>query len=154
DVMRLSDTSVAIIPRGTAKVKNHVHLTFGDDGLLRERTVIEMPSKKVVSRARFEAADFGDAIPGPRVSADVSKFVVLNLPYRTLAHVEAKYGKKAFGNRINHTDEVGKLTETELVDFLSASFAEGYREKQTHGTAAGVICYLADADRRYTDKRP
>src|SRR5262249_24494623 len=151
DVVRMTDNTVAVIPRGTAKEKTHVYLTFGDDGLLRERVAIEMPAKKVVNRVKFDAVDYGEATPRPELAVEASKFVVLNLPYRTLAHVEAQYSKKAFSGG---TDEIRKLTDFQIADLLSASYAEGRRDKQTHGTAACIICYLSEWDERYANRRP
>ena len=107
-----------------------------------ERIAIEMPSKTILSHLRFDAADFGDSIAERTIRVDMSKFVVLNLPYRTLAHVEAKYGRKAFGNVKNETSEFDELTDAQQIEFLSAAFAEGAREKVTQSTAAEIIAQM------------
>jgi hypothetical protein len=104
--------TVAVVPHGAGKLKGsdgkplpHVemHLVFAD-GWLSERRLVEMPAKKVLWRQTYAegtvkevAADGKEqvvlkgtlkAATAPALKPDLSKLVVLDLPYRSPAHVE------------------------------------------------------------------
>jgi tetratricopeptide (TPR) repeat protein len=109
DMASIDEGTVAIIPHGVRDAKGkdvpHVqmHLAFAN-GRLTERRLVEMPEKKVLRREvisdkgtfkyldgdgkefyTFEGTITEDSEPA--LKADVKKLVVLDLPFRTPAHV-------------------------------------------------------------------
>jgi tetratricopeptide (TPR) repeat protein len=109
DVVLSEEGTVAVIPHGTkdskGKVVPHVqmHLAF-TDGRLRERRLVEMPAKKVLRREVLSETGTIKILDGdgkeihafkgtieddrePALTADVKNLVVLDLPFRTPAHV-------------------------------------------------------------------
>lgn len=119
DVTRLASNIVAIVPHGKMKANLQVHLVFTDDGRLRERLVVAMPNKLVLSRERFDGKQLGEAAPAPELTPITEGLIVLPLPYRTLAHVEKAIGKKA-----PITPNLLKLSEDENLACLAAAFAQ------------------------------
>jgi hypothetical protein len=116
DLEALDERSVALVPHGAKEAKKHVRLVlaFAEDGALAERRLVEMPAKKVLRREVY--ADDGswkvldakgkgllsvkaklEEAEAPALKADVSKLVVLDLPYRSPEHTKQALGieKKA-----------------------------------------------------------
>ncbi len=112
DVTLHDANTVAVVPHGVKDVKGktlahlQLHLVF-DDGRLAERRLVEVPAKKVLRRETYSAAGtvkvfdaegkevhvfqgtIGEASE-PSLTADVSKLVVLDLPFRTPSHLSEK----------------------------------------------------------------
>jgi tetratricopeptide (TPR) repeat protein len=113
DVKLVNDTTVAILPHGSAKDADgkpvpaaHYHLVFGADGALSERQIVEHPSGKVLARETYDrgtvswvdvdgktastrALDVA-AVKAPNLRRDTSKLVVVPMPLRTAQHILAK----------------------------------------------------------------
>ena len=115
NVLSVDERTVALSPVGAEGAKDadgkpltyaRVHLVFAEGGRLAERRVVEMPSGKTLYRQTY--ADDGavrwlDAddkelakvkltvlrAPEPNLEPDVSKLVVLPLPFRSRQHVYA-----------------------------------------------------------------
>jgi ferric-dicitrate binding protein FerR (iron transport regulator) len=114
DLKAVDQRTVAVVPRGVEALKDdkgkpisyaRLHLVFAADGRLAERQIVEMPANKVLVREVL-GADGTIAVldekgkevskqagklttaKQPDLTADISKLVVLPLPYRDADHVK------------------------------------------------------------------
>jgi Tfp pilus assembly protein PilF len=113
DLKVIAERTIAVVPHGAANAKGaddkplpyeQLQFVFAADGRLAERQVVEMPSRKVLLREVIDAnggvrlldgdgkelsARKSTLRPGkaPDLTPDLSKLVVLPLPYRSHEHV-------------------------------------------------------------------
>jgi hypothetical protein len=143
DLEALDERTVALVPHGAKEAKKHLRLLliFAEDGALAERRLVEMPGKNVLRREVYASSGAWKVLDAegkellavkakleeaeaPALKADVSKLVVLDLPYRSPEHTKQALGieKKASG----------ELTFTQanalLASFVAAGDANAARE--------------------------
>src|SRR5262249_5557483 len=141
DLKLVGDRTVAVVPHWAATAKDakgkpveydRIQLVFAADGALAGRQIVRLPEGEVRYRetyspegvVRLLAGDGKElsvrkgtlaAAEAPALTADLSKLVVLALPYRTTAHVREtlNLGKK----------EHNALRFDEGLPLLAAAFA-------------------------------
>ena len=146
DLVLLAPNTVAVVPHGAKDASDkpvpHVQLHFVfADGRLVERRLVEMPAKKVLRRESYSAEGTFTLLDAagkkvltrkwtleesrePSLAVDVKKLVVLDLPFRTPAHVRQTLNLEKKG--------YGELTFDEARQLLSAFVASwGRRASQT-----------------------
>jgi tetratricopeptide (TPR) repeat protein len=106
DVLSIDQRTVAIVPHGDAKNKLELRLVFAA-GRVTERQVYDPAAKKGLQTEKIEQAKPAAA---PNLKPDLSKLVVLPLPYRTVAWAEAKTGVAGTPKRKLTDDEDALLT--------------------------------------------
>ncbi|HLW66258.1 MAG TPA: hypothetical protein VKS79_13175, partial [Gemmataceae bacterium] len=98
DVLAYGSNTVAIVPHGKG-AHIETHLVFNDDGNLQERRWVVMPYKLVLARQKFTAKSYGEPATEPNLKPDLSKLVVLPLPYRTVKEVTEKQQRQSWWQR-------------------------------------------------------
>lgn len=162
DLIRITPNTVAIVPRGVQNRMDkegrvlpylRVHLVFAENGRLRERQIVEMPSGKIRLRTTFApdgkvrvlnakdelVRDYtlnATAAGAPNLKPKTKDLVVLPLPLRMRNHVMQT--RKTNDNRPDRWSEENALM------MLAADTAQyGYQVMQTVGRR-----YFPKGDRR------
>src|SRR5262249_37201600 len=129
---RVDEHTVAVTPRGAAGAKDaqgkpaayaETHLVFAADGRLAGRRVVAMPASKLLYHETYAAdgtvrlLDAADKLlaehrravhpaEAPKLRPDVSKLVVLPLPYRSMEHLARQHGEGVHGDFEKLSDDV------------------------------------------------
>ncbi|MBY0527099.1 MAG: FecR domain-containing protein [Gemmataceae bacterium] len=98
DVKLVDERTVAIIPHGAEAARDRkgnpreylrAHLVFGHDGTLVERHAVRMPGNQVIQRQLIDEDGRKREVDlVPDLKPDHKGLVVLNLPYRSVEHVQ------------------------------------------------------------------
>jgi tetratricopeptide (TPR) repeat protein len=106
DLKRIARWKVAVIPRGgRAESRTQTHLVFAADGRLRERRLVAMPARQILSRETFRGGEWVRRVTRegktrivgrlawrraivPDLRPNMKGLVVVPLPYRTPKYFE------------------------------------------------------------------